>query len=153
MGSALVETPQEIDIDLGDRSVYRYFNNHIVRFADLDPEGHVNNVAYAQYFESARVAFWRDAGRHLDWADIAGVIATMTMGFRAEMGFPGEIEIGTLVLGIGRSSTRMAQGLFRDGACMATSTAVAVQIDSTTRRPIPLSEELREAIMVLSEGR
>ena len=146
----MADAPQ--DIDLGDRAVYSYFNRHIIRFADLDPEGHVNNVAYAQYFESARVAFWQDARRHAAQPDCAGVIVNLNIDFRAEMDFPGEIEIGTLVLEIGRSSTRMAQGLFRDGVCMATSTAVAVQIDSTSRRPIPLSAELRVAVMALSDG-
>ena len=149
----MVETPQDIDFDLGERESYRYFNRHIIRFADLDPEGHVNNIAYAQYFESARVAFWRNAGRHAGAPDSAGVIATLTIDFRAEMDFPGEIEVGTRLLGIGRSSTRMAQGLFLGGVCMATSTAVSVQIDRVSRRPMTLSDDLREAVTALSEGR
>lgn len=153
----MAETPQDMDFDLGERAGYRYFNRHIIRFADLDPEDHVNNVAYAQYFESARVAFWRDAGRHArrhaGTPESAGVIATLTIDFRAEMDFPGEIEVGTRVLGIGSSSTRMAQGLFRDGVCMATSTAVSVQIDRESRRPMALSDALREAVTALSEGR
>ena len=147
----MAEVPQ--DLDIGERAAYRYFNRHIIRFADLDPEGHVNNVAYAQYFESARVAFWRDAGRHVGAPNSSGVIATLTIDFRAEMDFPGEVEVGTRVLDIGRSSTRMAQGLFRDGACMAISTAVAVQIDLGTRRPMPLSAALRKAVMAQSDGR
>ena len=143
----------DLEFDLGDRATYRYFNRHVIRFADLDPAGHVNHVAYAQYFESARVAFWRDAGRPVGAPNTTGVIATLTIDYRAEMDFPGEVEVGTRILGIGNSSTRMAHGLFRDGVCMATSTAVSVLLDRETRRPTPVSDVLREAVMALSEGR
>ena len=149
----MTDTPPDIDLDLGERASYRYFNRHVIRFADLDPAGHVNNVAYAQYFESARVAFWHDAGRHVAVPNTTGVIATLTIDYRAEMDFPGEVEVGTRILEIGNSSTHMGQALFRDGVCMATSVSVGVLLDLETRRPTPLPAALREAVMALSEGR
>ena len=145
--------PADSPPDLGARATYRYFNRHVIRFADLDPAGHVNHLAYAQYFESARVAFWHDAGRHVAVPNTTGVIATLTIDYRAEMDFPGEVEVGTRILEIGNSSTRMAHGLFRDGVCMATRPAVSVLLDLETRRPMPVPGALREAVMALSEGR
>ena len=136
--------------DLADKGVYRYWNRHVIRFADLDPAGHVNNVAYAQYFESGRVAFWRDAGRAVAAPGATGVIAHLVIDYRAEMDFPGEVEVGTRVLSLGNSSCRMGQGLFRDGACVATSEAVSVLIDVATRRATPLPDALRAAVLALS---
>ena len=103
------------EADPADREAYRYWNRHVIRFADLDPAGHVNNVAYAQYFESGRVAFWRDAGRAAAAPGATGVIARLVIDYRTEMDFPGEVEVGTRVLSLGNSSCRMGQGLFRDG--------------------------------------
>ena len=151
----MADTPPDLDsdIDLGDRSIYRYWNRHIIRFADLDPANHVNNLAYAQYFESARVVFWSDAERHIVVPGTTWVIAKLVIDYRAEMDFPGEVEVGTRVLSLGRSSTRFGQGLFRDGACVATSVSVGVLLDLETRCPTPIPDALREAVMTLSEGR
>jgi acyl-CoA thioester hydrolase len=140
------------EFDLGDRATYHYWNNHVIRFADLDPANHVNNVAYAQYFESGRVAFWHQAGRHTMAPGSFGVIASLTIDYRSQMDFPGDVEVGTRALSLGRSSTRLGQGLFRDGACVATSVSVMVLVDRQTARSTPLPDDLRAAVLALSAG-
>ena len=145
-------TDTDSDFDLGDRSIYRYWNRHVIRFADLDPANHVNNVAYAQYFESGRVAFWHEAGRHDIAPNCMGVIANLAIDYRSQMDFPGDVEVGTRVLSVGRSSTRLGQGLFRDGACVATSVSVMVLVDRDTARSTPMPDPLRQAVLALSEG-
>ena len=142
----------DIDFDLGDRATYRYWNSHIIRFADLDPANHVNNVAYAQYFESGRVAFWHDAGRHIMAPGCLGVIASLTIDYRSQMEFPGEVEVGTRLVSMGRNSTRLGQGLFRDGQCVATSVGVMVLVDKASGRSTPLPDDLRAAVVALSDG-
>ncbi len=142
----------DLEFDLGDGSIYRYWNRHVIRFADLDPANHVNNVAYAQYFESGRVAFWRDAGRHIVVPGTMWVIAKLVIDYRSQMDFPGEVEVGTRVLSLGRSSTRLGQGLFHDGVCVATSVSVGVLVDKDTARSTPMPEDLRQAVLALSEG-
>ena len=142
----------DLEFDLGDRSIYRYWNRHVIRFADLDPANHVNNLAYAQYFESGRVVFWSDAERHIVVPGTTWVIAKLVIDYRAQMDFPGEVEVGTRVLSLGRSSTRLGQGLFRDGVCVATSVSVGVLVDKDTARSTPMPDELRQAVLALSEG-
>ena len=71
----------DLEVDLGDRSIYSYWNHHVIRFADLDPANHVNNVAYAQYFESGRVAFWCDAERDLAVSGAMWVIARLVIDY------------------------------------------------------------------------
>lgn len=145
-------TDDDLEPDLGDRASYRYWNNHVIRFADLDPANHVNNVAYAQYFESGRVAFWRQAGRHIMAPGCFGVIATLTIDYRSQMDFPGDVEVGTRVLSLGRSSTRLGQGLFRHGGCVATSVSVMVLVDRATDRSTPMPDDLRASVLALSAG-
>lgn len=142
----------DIDFDLGDCATYRYWNSHIIRFADLDPANHVNNVAYAQYFESGRVAFWHDAGRHIMAPGSMGVVARLTIDYRSQMNFPGEVEVGTRLVSMGRSSTRLAQGLFRDGKCVATSIGAMVLVDKVTGRSTAMPDDLRAAVVALSDG-
>ncbi len=143
----------DLEFDLGERSTYRYWNRHVIRFADLDPANHVNNVAYAQYFESGRVAFWCDAERDLAVSSAMWVIARLVIDYRSQMDFPGEVEVGTRVLSLGRSSARIGQGLFRDGACVATSVSVGVLVDMDTARSTAIPDDLRQAMRALSEGR
>ncbi len=140
------------DLDLTDAATYRCWNRHVIRFADLDPAGHVNNVAYAQYFESGRVTFWEDSGVAAAAPGATTMIVRMTIDYRSQLAFPGEVGVGTRALRLGNSSCRLGQGLFRDGDCVATSEAVHVLIDLASNRSTPIPEGLRDAILVLSKG-
>ena len=140
------------DLDLTDAATFRYWNRHVIRFADLDPAGHVNNVAYAQYFESGRVAFWEDSGVAAGTPGATTMIVRMTIDYRSQLAFPGEVRVGTRVLRLGNSSCRLGQGLFTDGDCVATSEAVNVLVDLASNRSTPIPEGLRDAILALSHG-
>ena len=65
----------------------------------------------------------------------------MTIEYLSEMHYPGEVEVGTLIRRIGRSSITFGQGMFNDGRCIAVSEAVMVMLDPVTRRAKPLSPE------------
>ena len=73
---------------------YRYWIDETVRFADLDPVGHVNNAAISTYFESARVALFHDSGNSPVSGPRSVVIARLTIDFRAELHYPDRIRIG-----------------------------------------------------------
>lgn len=63
----------------------------VVRYQDLDPYGHVNNAIHLGFFESARVAYWRELARkrgvgELEAGDFPGVryvIAEATVRYKA----------------------------------------------------------------------
>ncbi len=137
---------------LDERAGYAYFVRHSLRFADLDALGHVNNLATAALFESVRVSFLAEAGMPVSAPERGFVIARMTVDYLRELHFPGEVEIGTRVLRIGRSSVTIGQGLFADGACTATGTAVCVRIDRASGRSIAIDAPLRERLLALSNG-
>src|SRR3954469_5352788 len=113
----------------------------IIRFGDLDPQGHVNNTVFATFFETGRVALLREPGNALSPPGTTSVLARLDINFLRELHWPGAVEIGTGVAGIGRSSFTFLQAIFHEGACAATGRATMVMIDAATRRSPPLPEE------------
>ena len=118
----------------------------VIRFGDLDPQGHVNNTVFATFFETGRVALLRARGNELSTAGATSVLARLDINFLKEMHFPGTVEIGTGVSAIGRSSFTFLQAIFHEGVCAATGLATMVMIDEATRKARPLPEEVVERL-------
>jgi len=114
----------------------------VIRFADLDRQGHVNNAVFATYLESSRVGLIYDAENGLQVPGATSVVARLEINFLRELGGPGTVEIGTAVAEIGRSSYQFAHAIFSEGACAATGRTTMVLIDRETRRSRPLPPEL-----------
>jgi acyl-CoA thioester hydrolase len=114
----------------------------IIRFGDLDPQGHVNNTVFATFFETGRVVLLRASGTPLNPPGATSVLARLDISFLKELHWPGEVEIGTGIAAIGRSSYTFAQAVFNDGACAATARATMVMIDAATRKARPLPDEV-----------
>ena len=114
----------------------------LIRFGDLDPQGHVNNTVFSTYFETGRVLFLREPGNMLSPPGTRSVLARLDINFLKELHWPGTVEIGIATAEIGRSSYTFAQALFRGGACVATARATMVLIDAETRRSRPLPQEM-----------
>lgn len=115
-----------------------------VRFGDLDPNHHVNNAVYATYFETGRVALMKDRSYGLLPPGLGWMMVRLDMHFRAELRWPGQIELGLGVAKLGRTSVTFDQVVFSDGRCVASAQAVTVLIDEKTRKPTPLTAEIVE---------
>src|SRR6478609_3636335 len=113
-----------------------------IRFGDLDPQGHVNNTVFATFFETGRVAFLREPGNGLSPSGTTSVLARLDINFLKELHWPGEVEIGTGIAEIGRSSYTFLQAIFHEGACAATGRATMVMIDRATRKAHPLPDSV-----------
>ena len=123
---------------------YRLTDN--VRFGDLDPNQHVNNAVYATYFETGRVTLMKDPRHGLLQEGLAWIMVRLDMHFRAELRWPGTIELGLGVVRLGRTSVTCEQVVFWEGRCVASATAVMVLIDEVTRKPAPLAVQLVQAL-------
>jgi acyl-CoA thioester hydrolase len=117
---------------------YRLTDN--VRFADLDPNGHVNNAVYATYFETGRVTLVKDKSRGLVPDGWSWMLVRLDIHFRSELHWPGSIELGLGVAKLGRTSTTFEQVVFCGGRCIASAQSTTVFIDDRTRKPTPLTE-------------
>ena len=137
--------PQKPAPQLAD---YPHRVSEICRFGDLDPQGHVNQAVFMTYFESGRVAMFRNKDLGIGVPGATFVLVRMEVNYMKELHWPGAIEVGTGVAEFGRSSFKVAQAIFRDGVCAASGLATLVCIDLTTRKARPLPEE---AIAKLSQ--
>jgi acyl-CoA thioester hydrolase len=119
---------------------YRLSDN--VRFADLDPNQHVNNAVYATYFETGRVTLMKDRSYGLMPPGLAWIMVRLDIHFRAELRWPGAIELGLGLTRFGRTSVTFEQVVFSAGKCVASAQSVTVLIDEATRKPTPLTSEI-----------
>jgi acyl-CoA thioester hydrolase len=138
------------DKRLQDRSIYPHWCTDTVRFSDQDAAGHVNNVALCAYLETARLTFIRDVGmmkggmmtRGED--GVRGISAGMNVSFLAESHWPGQVELGTGVIGIGTSSVTVGSAAFKDGACIVAAEMTVVRLKGKT--PHTIGPDLRAAL-------
>jgi acyl-CoA thioester hydrolase len=119
---------------------YRLTDN--VRFADLDPNQHVNNAVYATYFETGRVTLMKDKSYWQLPEGLTWIMVRLDIHFRAELHWPGTIEMGLGVAKFGRTSVTFDQVVFSDSVCVASAQSVTVLIDLATRKPTPLTPEI-----------
>jgi acyl-CoA thioester hydrolase len=108
-----------------------------LRFADTDRLGHITNTVFAVCCQNARMELLCDPRRVPIPRNTQFVIAKLVLEFRAEMHWPGTVEIGTRVERVGRSSVALAQALFVNEACVAIADSVVALMDMTIvgRRP------------------
>jgi acyl-CoA thioester hydrolase len=134
------------------RDAYPHFFRIETRWADNDIYGHVNNAVYYQYFDTAVNRFLIDRGV-LDVAGSAVFGVTVETGcrFMKSLAFPEVIEAGVRVAKLGRTSVRYELALFRAGENDAAATGhfVHVYVDRTTRRPVPVPDDVRAALQPL----
>jgi acyl-CoA thioester hydrolase len=117
-----------------------------LRYGDTDRQGHINNAVFATLFETGRVSVIHDPAQPLLQPGRSFVIARITIDYKAELFWPGTVEIGTAVKTIGNSSVTFFQALFQSGKCAATAESVVVQVDAATRRSAPLDERAKEKL-------
>jgi acyl-CoA thioester hydrolase len=121
---------------------YPHRTSDIIRYADLDPQGHVNNAVFATYFETGRVAMFRNKDLGIGVPNATFVLVRSEIDFLSELRWPGNVEIGSAPSHFGRSSFVMSQAIFCDGVCAGAGRATMVMVDKTTRRPAAIPEEV-----------
>ena len=119
---------------------------------DNDVYGHVNNVVYYSFFDTAVNATLIEAGV-LDplASEVIGLVVETGCRYAAPLSFPGNVDAGIRVAKLGTSSVRYEVGLFDAGAETAAAEGffVHVYVDRETRRPAPLPEPLRDFLRQL----
>ncbi len=114
-----------------------------LRYSDQDPLGHVNKVAYGNYFAEGRVALAHELLERGNHPRIDVVLANITIDYRREMRYPGNAEVGTAIARVGNKSLALKQGLFKDGELVATAESVLVFFDTVAGKSVPVPEEVR----------
>ena len=126
---------------LRGREAYRVWREVATRWADNDAYGHVNNVVYLSFFDTA-VNQWLIEQGLLDIAggDPIGLVVETGCRYARPLAYPEPVEIGLAVEALGRSSVRYRLGIFAKGSPEAAAEGhfVHVYVSRASRRPAEL---------------
>lgn len=122
----------------------------VVRPTEIDVNGHVNNAKYVEYLEWGREEWYEANGLAYDTLMALGAITVtvnLNLNYRKECRQGDVLVIRTAAERAGRSSFALRQEIRkRDGALAADAVVTLVTVDSASRTPRPLPEELRSAL-------
>jgi acyl-CoA thioester hydrolase len=134
---------------LKGRDAYRAWHDVTTRWADNDSYGHVNNVVYYAWFDSA-VNAWLIAAGLLDVAqgDPIGLVVETGCRYARPLTFPEPVEIGLAAERIGNSSVTYSLGVFakNEKESAAQGHFTHVYVDRATRRPVGIPTSWRHKL-------
>ncbi len=120
-----------------------------IRFADIDVMGHVNNAIYLNYFEQARMQFFKDLiGGNWDWVKSGILLARNEIDYKLPVKLHDNIVVKTTCDHIGTKSVTLAFAVVRkettDNVICAQGKCVMVCFDYTTQQTIAVPDLWRE---------
>ncbi|MEY3740422.1 MAG: hypothetical protein RLZZ192_1098 [Pseudomonadota bacterium] len=134
------------------RSAFAHFHRIETRWKDNDVFGHVNNVVYYSYFDTAVNAFLIEHGvLDLQQSKIVGLVAETQCRYYSSLAFPDTVYVGLRLAHLGTSSIRYEVGVFRndDQTASAQGYFVHVYVDRESNRPVPMPAALVKAAELL----
>ncbi|MCJ7725603.1 MAG: acyl-CoA thioesterase [Acidimicrobiia bacterium] len=124
-----------------------------VQWGDMDALGHVNNARFFTWFETARIAYFREIGFVADRSGGVGpILAHTSCDFLAPVEYPAEILAGARVTRLGKASFHheyLVVPSDRPAHPVAKGTGVIVLYDYETETSVPLPDDFRARIRVL----
>lgn len=134
------------------RALYAHLTTIDTRWMDNDAYGHVNNVVYYSYFDTA-VTRWLIERGLLDITGSAaiGLVVETQCRYASPLTFPDRVTAGLRVVHVGRSSVRYELALFRndDESAAAMGHFVHVYVDRASRTPVAIPDAVRHALETL----
>jgi acyl-CoA thioester hydrolase len=134
------------------RSAYRAFRAIATRWMDNDAYGHVNNVVYYSWFDTAVNAHLVEQGAlDIQHGETIGLVVETHCNFFSPVEFPQTVEAGLRVAHMGQSSVRYEVGIFVKGEALTAAKGhfIHVYVDRATRRPAALPIKLKSVLEAL----
>tara|TARA_R110002110_G_scaffold362241_1_gene572007 strand:- start:70867 stop:71301 length:435 start_codon:yes stop_codon:yes gene_type:complete len=135
------------------RAQYKVFYPITTRWSDNDIYGHVNNVTYYSYFDTAANRYLIEQGG-LDISDgsIVGFVVSSGCEYHAPITYPEPIEAGLRVDRMGKSSVQYGIAIFREGESEAVAHGhfVHVFVERAHNRSVAIPHGLRSALEKIS---
>ena len=134
------------------RSSYVHFTKLTTRWMDNDAYGHINNVVYYSFFDTAVNAYLISAGcLDIQNSSVIGLVVETGCQFFKPIAFPYILEAGLTVVQLGTSSVRYAIGIFVKGdeGAAAEGHFVHVYVDRARGKPVPIPGDVRKVLSAL----
>ena len=135
------------------REAYRWFTTIATRWADNDVYGHVNNTVYYEWFDTAVNGWLIECGLlEIERGDPIGLVVETGCSYFSPLSFPGDVEVGIAIDGLGTSSVTYRIGIFAAGSAQPSAQGhfTHVYVGRETRRPEPLPLPWRETLETLA---
>ena len=135
------------------RDGYRHFLTITTRWMDNDVYGHINNVQYYSYFDTAVNRYLIDQGvLDMHKGEVIGLVVETHCNYFSSAAFPEDIEAGIRVAYLGRSSVRYEVGLFLEGRkeAIAQGHFVHVYVDRESQKSIEIPVNLHSVLSILT---
>ncbi len=135
------------------RRDYQHFQPITTRWHDNDIYGHVNNVVYYGFFDTAVNNYLiQHGGLDIQSGEIVGFVVSSACDYFASIAYPDVIEVGLRVAKLGNSSVQYELAIFREGEQEASAAGrfVHVFVDRASNRPTAIPPRLRAALEALA---
>jgi acyl-CoA thioester hydrolase len=132
---------------------YPYTVAITTRWMDNDIYGHVNNVTYYSYFDTAANHFLiHEGGLDIRAGSIIALVVESRCQYHQALSYPEPLRAGVRVDKLGNRSVTYGIGIFREGEAEAAAHGhfVHVFVDRHTRRPVPIPDLMRQALARIS---
>ena len=139
-------------MDRPTRAHYPYQTAITTRWNDNDIYGHINNVAYYAFFDSAANRYLiAEGGLDLHAATVIGVVVESKCNYHAPLAYPQPLTAGVRVDKLGNRSVTYGIAIFGDGELAAAhGHFVHVFVDRATRKPVEIPAQMRVALEKIS---
>ncbi|HQS32973.1 MAG: thioesterase [Polaromonas sp. 39-63-203] len=135
------------------RSAYKVFRTISTRWSDNDIYGHVNNVVYYNWFDTAINGLLIERGAlDIHAGGVIGLVVETQCNYFAPLAFPEPVVVGIRVAHTGSSSVRYELALFKDDPAQPSAARghfVHVYVDRATRSPAALPSQLIRVLETL----
>lgn len=141
------------DPEFPGREAFPFFLDIPTRWMDSDVYGHVNNVEYYSYMDTAvNMHLVRSGALDFETSPAFGVVVETGCKFLKEIRYPELIQAGIRITKLGNSSVTYQIGLFResDGELAALGHFVHVYVDRDSRRPVRVPDNFRTVLEPLA---
>jgi acyl-CoA thioester hydrolase len=125
-----------------------------VQWGDMDSFGHVNNVVYLRWFESARIAFFERAGmlERMAAERVGPILARQIVDYRIALQYPDTVRVSATALRLGTTSFTLGlrmRSRAHGRAIAAEGENVIVMLDYGSGKKVPLGDALQARIAQL----
>ena len=130
----------------------RFYHPMEVRYADLDPQGHLNNAKYLTYFEQARIRYFEQLGlfsKGQSFMDIGFIVADIHIKYRAPVYLGAPIRLGVKTGAIGNKSITIRETVedAQTGQLYADGTVILVTYDYRAHKTTPVLDKWRQRLL------
>jgi len=138
------------ELESKSRQNYGYFVPISTRWMDNDVYGHINNVTYYSYFDTAANSYLIDtAGLDIHQGDVIGFVVASSCQYHSPIAFPDSIEAGVRVNKIGHSSVEYGIAIFKQDHEQASAAGkfTHVFVERATGQPVQIPVPVKNALV------